>query len=48
MRRKRKAVIEAGFSFSLLVMTSKGGRINFPLNWHTMRRQEVLRQLQMS
>lgn len=41
LRRKRKAVIEQGFSFLLLVMTKNGERVPFPTNWYALSRKQV-------
>lgn len=39
---KAKAVMAAGYRFTLLLVDSKGTRYFMPSNWHTMKRNEVL------
>lgn len=44
IKRKRRAVLRAGYRFNLMVMTPSGSRIKLPDNWHTLD-AEALRQV---
>lgn len=45
-KAKRKAAIEQGFKYNLLLMESNGNRLVLPENWHTMKRKEVKQYLE--
>lgn len=44
-KAKRKAAIEQGFKYNLLLMKSDGTRLILPENWHTLKRKEVKQHL---
>lgn len=44
IKRKRRAVLRAGYRFNLMVMSPSGSRIKLPDNWHTLD-AEALRQV---